>query len=147
MDLSDPGSDGLTMTQDCVSTTICAESAGGSGANFPGASTTTYESGDIETMPVTITAGLDKLSAGAAATTTSGAQSTSSSSTSASVTLLSGGGESMTTMTSGSTGSSATAASTSASSMTASGDSGAVRGQAEGLGVLAAIVGFMGVLV
>jgi hypothetical protein len=53
----DTSGDDYTGTQDCMSTSICAESAGGAGANYPGESTTTYESADIGYMPVTVTAG------------------------------------------------------------------------------------------
>lgn len=139
MDLSVPGQDGATLTQDCVSTTICAVSAGGEGANSPGLETVTFSGDEIETMPVTITAGLSKLQGGAAAATT-----TSSASATASLTTLTGGGGSMT-----SGGSETTASETGAAGATTTGDGGAGvgRGSAEGLGVLAAVVGFLGVLI
>ncbi|KAF1826367.1 uncharacterized protein K489DRAFT_113917 [Dissoconium aciculare CBS 342.82] len=52
-------------------TALCSESMGGSGANFPGSSTTTYTDGTF--FPVRVTAGASLLAAqtGAAATTTS----------------------------------------------------------------------------
>ena len=52
-----------TATADCNrgATVTCTESAGGSEANFPGSSTTTYEGTDVATLPVTVTSGVDKL--------------------------------------------------------------------------------------
>ncbi|KAL9077873.1 MAG: hypothetical protein Q9157_003204 [Trypethelium eluteriae] len=60
---------------------VCAESNGGQEANFPGLSTTTYEGASVQDMflPVTITAGLEKLasatgSEGSSNTMTSGGE-------------------------------------------------------------------------
>lgn len=63
MDMSDPNTD-FTATQDCVVGTaniVCKETAGGSEANFPGSSTETYDLSSVMTLPVTVTAGVDKL--------------------------------------------------------------------------------------
>ncbi|KAF2765578.1 hypothetical protein EJ03DRAFT_354720 [Teratosphaeria nubilosa] len=79
--------EGFTGTQDCQVATatattdgetgtavaaVCAESAAGSEANFPGSSTATYAGTDIAQIPVAMTAGAEKLgaSAGASASTT-----------------------------------------------------------------------------
>ncbi|KAJ4355464.1 uncharacterized protein N0V89_003480 [Didymosphaeria variabile] len=81
MDMSEPGDEDFSMTQDCsigVATATCKESASGSEANFPGSSTETYE--DITRLPVTITAGAEKLAASADATPTPDASSKGSSS-------------------------------------------------------------------
>lgn len=72
------------MTQDCSiasSTALCKESASGSEANFPGSSTETY---DVSAMAVVITAGVDKLAAGADATATADGSSKQSTSIAAS---------------------------------------------------------------
>jgi len=68
MDMSYPGDGAFTMTQDCVlasSSAVCMESASGSEANDPGSSTATYEGSDEGNVPVTVTAGGDKLGASA----------------------------------------------------------------------------------
>lgn len=143
------GEGAFTGTQDCVSQTVCVESAGGDGANFPGASTTTYESGDVERMPVTVTAGVEKLSAGAMATTT-GVGSTGTARETGSLMTLTGA-SGMSTASEGSEGSAGSTATSTALATAADGSTDvegrAARGNAEGLGLLAAIVGFMGVLV
>ncbi|KAL9091070.1 MAG: hypothetical protein Q9165_004997 [Trypethelium subeluteriae] len=61
---------------------VCAESNGGQEANFPGLSTTTYEGASVQDMflPVTITAGLEKL-ASATESASSGSTATSESET------------------------------------------------------------------
>jgi hypothetical protein len=63
----------FTFSQQCTVLTaggaVCVESAAGSQANFPGSSTTTYDASELSQFPVTITAGLDKLSAVSATTT------------------------------------------------------------------------------
>lgn len=77
MDMSEPGDDDFTMTADCSfgsTTALCKESASGSEANFPGSSTETY-SGDggwtgVTHLPVTITAGAEKLAASVEASPT-----------------------------------------------------------------------------
>lgn len=77
--MEDPSNEGaFTMTQDCSfsgTLAICQESAGGSEANFPGSSTTTYggdgdDEWSITTLAVTVTAGADKLKVDAKATPT-----------------------------------------------------------------------------
>ncbi|KAF2624760.1 hypothetical protein BU25DRAFT_450496 [Macroventuria anomochaeta] len=63
VDMSDPNTD-FTATQDCAlasNSAVCKETAGGSEANFPGSSTTTYEGTEIGKLTVTVTAGEDKL--------------------------------------------------------------------------------------
>lgn len=72
----------FTGTADCVrgATVTCTESAGGSEANFPGSSTTTYESDSIATFAVTVTSGADKL--GSSQATATGSASASASATS-----------------------------------------------------------------
>jgi hypothetical protein len=50
---------------------VCAESAAGEQANFPGSSTTTYNATELTQFAVTITAGLEKLATVSATTTTS----------------------------------------------------------------------------
>lgn len=79
MDMSVDG-DGFTMTQDCVlasSSAVCKESASGAEANDPGSSTNTYDATDMGSAAVAVTAGGDKLAAGAEATPTSGGSGTS----------------------------------------------------------------------
>ncbi|KAF2433812.1 hypothetical protein EJ08DRAFT_694291 [Tothia fuscella] len=57
----------FTMSYECtlytngVSSAVCAESAGGTAANFPGVSTATIEASDITLLPVTIIAGQEEL--------------------------------------------------------------------------------------
>ncbi|KAF2114726.1 hypothetical protein BDV96DRAFT_84102 [Lophiotrema nucula] len=137
MDMSVPG-DGFTMTQDCVvatSSAVCKESAGGSEANDPGSSTTTYEGSDVTGLPVTVTSGAEKLTASAplrptaSATTGSGA-----SQTAASVTGLSGTRSATVATSRSSTGPAASASSTGAA---------AANGVALGSGFVGA-VGFLG---
>jgi hypothetical protein len=73
MDMSFPGDGVFTMTQDCVlasSSAVCKESASGSEANDPGSSTATYEGSDEGNVPVTVTAGGDKLGTSAKPTPT-----------------------------------------------------------------------------
>ncbi|GIZ36744.1 hypothetical protein CKM354_000021100 [Cercospora kikuchii] len=81
----------FTGYQDCnVAQSVCTESAGGPGANFPGMSTTTYD--DAETFAVTVTGGVEKLSGGGEAveTGTMSASADASETTTASVTLITG---------------------------------------------------------
>lgn len=148
---------GFTMTQDCISTSICAESAGGSGANFPGSSTTTYEADDIETMPVTVTAGASKITAAAAgsatATTSAGSTTMSSSSELASASSASAGAK-LTTLVGGQSTASQTSASTASGTETAAASGSTSTGAAianarapvDGLGLFAAAVGVLGML-
>ncbi|KAH7371400.1 hypothetical protein BKA66DRAFT_572893 [Pyrenochaeta sp. MPI-SDFR-AT-0127] len=101
MDMSDPNTD-FTATQDCLiaaSSAVCKETAGGSEANFPGSSTETYEASQIGSLPVTVTAGVEKLSGSAGVTATGSVSSASAattgsgaSRTTASVTQVSGTG-------------------------------------------------------
>ncbi|KAF1850751.1 uncharacterized protein K460DRAFT_21400 [Cucurbitaria berberidis CBS 394.84] len=77
VDMSDPNTD-FTATQDCViapSSAVCKETAGGSEANFPGSSTTTYEASSNGGLVVTVTAGVEKLKGGAQMTATGGGSS------------------------------------------------------------------------
>lgn len=88
----------FTGFEDCQrgATVTCTEFATGSEANFPGTTTATYEGAEIITIPVTVTAGAEKLGSSAQATETasssaSGAASGSSASAStASVTQVVG---------------------------------------------------------
>lgn len=58
----------FTGTQMCstqgTTAAVCMESAGGSEANFPGSSTTSYEGTDVAVFGVTVTAGADRLGGG-----------------------------------------------------------------------------------
>lgn len=92
IDMSDPNTD-FTATMDCdlaSSTAVCRETAGGSEANFPGSSTTSYEGTEVGSATITITAGADKLaltaSASSAAASQTSAQSASSRAATASIT-------------------------------------------------------------
>ncbi|KAI9686853.1 MAG: hypothetical protein M1822_002606 [Bathelium mastoideum] len=79
-----PSGEEFTMSDSCSvghgTKAVCLESNGGKEANFPGSSTTTYEGASVQDMflPVTITAGLEKLSSatnspsGSVATASSG---------------------------------------------------------------------------
>ncbi|GFN16520.1 putative GPI anchored protein [Aspergillus tubingensis] len=64
---------------------VCTETASGSGANFPGTSSTTLD-GDLDLMPVTITAGSVTSVAASAAHATTGAQTASSTGSAATTT-------------------------------------------------------------
>lgn len=81
--------DAFTGFQVCE-VSVCTESAGGSEANFPGSSMTTYDG--VETMPVTVTGGVSLLTGGAGSATATPSPSTgaTASETMASVTQLSG---------------------------------------------------------
>lgn len=64
VDMADPNPDAFTGTMDCKfasSSAVCTESFGGSEANFPGTSISTYEWEGLATMQVVVTAGADKL--------------------------------------------------------------------------------------
>ncbi|KAF7194111.1 hypothetical protein HII31_04632 [Pseudocercospora fuligena] len=130
-------------TQQC-SATVCTESNGGSEANFPGSSVTTYDPSDVASLPVTVTAGADQLgSGGAAATTTGGSEgATSTASTgsnasqsTASVTEMSGTASSSAAETGTATESAASTSSSSAA---------ALRADALNGGFLAAALGLLG---
>ncbi|CZT18812.1 uncharacterized protein RCC_04656 [Ramularia collo-cygni] len=141
MDLSaaayDDGWDIPTMTQDCnIRATICVESWGGEGANGPGFRTKSYEGWEVVTLGVRITAGMEKLVK--ATMTGSGSGKASSSLT----TRM--GGSATTTTSKSASATSATSVST-GSSGSDSGGSG--RAKPEGLGVVAAFVGFIGVFI
>lgn len=71
-----PESD-FTATMDCVvaKSAVCKESAGGTEANFPGSSTTTYDAEEVATYGIVITAGADKFNVQAETTTTEAAAS------------------------------------------------------------------------
>jgi hypothetical protein len=66
-----PESD-FTATMDCViaKSAVCKETAGGTEANFPGSSTTTYDAESVGTFGLLITAGVEKLSHDAEPTST-----------------------------------------------------------------------------
>jgi len=143
MDMSEPGDDDFTMTQDCSvgpQTAICKESASGSEANFPGSSTETYT--EVTSMPVTITAGAEKLAASAEATvTSSGSGSESESVATSSGAQTSTGTLSTATQTGNATSSSASGASASASNTGAAG-----RNMASNVGLVGAAGLFAGLL-
>ncbi|EME47639.1 hypothetical protein DOTSEDRAFT_114740, partial [Dothistroma septosporum NZE10] len=69
MNLGVGSAEAFTGTQDCsrqgTTSAVCTESNGGNEANDPGMSTTSYESSDIAVLPVTVTAGEEKLGASA----------------------------------------------------------------------------------
>ncbi|KAJ4983455.1 hypothetical protein SVAN01_11063 [Stagonosporopsis vannaccii] len=98
LDMGVGDANAFTGTADCArgATVTCTEFAAGSEANFPGSSTVTYEGTDIVTIPVTVTAGAEKLgNAQATATqsavsTTSATSGTAASTTTASVTQIVG---------------------------------------------------------
>ncbi|CBX99214.1 hypothetical protein IAQ61_000671 [Plenodomus lingam] len=83
IDMSDPDTD-FTSTVDCSLATpwiVCKETAGGSEADFPGSSTTSYEAAELTSLSVSITAGAEKLngsgdSAATVSNSTQGAVST-----------------------------------------------------------------------
>lgn len=63
IDMSDPASD-FTATADCSIGSpwiVCKETAGGSAANFPGSSTSSWEAADLTSLAVSVTAGAEKL--------------------------------------------------------------------------------------
>src|SRR5690242_751408 len=98
LDMGVSDANAFTGTADCArgATVTCTESAAGSEANFPGSSTTTYDDEDIITLPVTVTAGGDKLGA-APATATATPSASASLSASASASAISGSASSATT--------------------------------------------------
>ena len=132
--------DSFTGYQICQAS-VCTESAGGSSANFPGSSTTTYD--EVDTMPVTVTGGVALLSGGggAGATTTSATSTQSpttggsASRTTASVTQLTG-----TAMSSSETG--AASQTSSAAAQTSSGA--ASRSDIIGGGLVGGAIGVLG---
>jgi hypothetical protein len=79
---------------------VCTESYGGASANFPGVVTTTLSGTELQFWPVTITAGLDKLSATATGSgvkaSTTGTVKSSASGTGSLVTLSGSGSASKT---------------------------------------------------
>ncbi|KAL1796006.1 hypothetical protein ACET3X_006230 [Alternaria dauci] len=82
INMGDPSPDSdFTATMDCViaKSAVCKETAGGSEANFPGSSTTTYDAEMVGTFGVIVTAGADKLNIQAATTTTEAAGSSATS--------------------------------------------------------------------
>ena len=137
------------MTQDCsvgVSTAVCTESASGSEANFPGSSTVTYgegeeEMGEVATIPVTITAGANKLGASADAAPTSDASSEENTSVAAST----GGSADVPSATSTQT---RAAGASSSSAAPAEHTGAAVQGVSSNLGLVGAAAGlFAGLLI
>lgn len=78
MEMGDPessssGFPAFTGTIDCAlgkPTITCTESFGGSDANFPGVSSTEYPSSAVVSLEVIVTAGAEKLKAGAVSATT-----------------------------------------------------------------------------
>ncbi|KJY01596.1 hypothetical protein TI39_contig285g00016 [Zymoseptoria brevis] len=140
MDLS---GDGFTGTQECMSTSICVESNEGEGANFSGVSTTTYTAEELESMPVTVTAGASLLGRSGAAATTSGASEEElSSSATAELTTLTGGRPQET----GTSSSSGSMSSTSSADPQATETGGAAANVGLLGGVLAAAAGVLGFL-
>ncbi|KAH6625588.1 hypothetical protein C7974DRAFT_203301 [Boeremia exigua] len=119
VDMSDPNTD-FTATQDCViasSSAVCKETAGGSEANFPGSSTTTYEGTEVGRLTVTVTAGEEKLASMGPGVSESAAASQTSSQSAAgsatpSVTPAPGSGSATASSSASRTGSAATQAST-----------------------------------
>jgi hypothetical protein len=117
VDMSDPDTD-FTATQDCVlasSSAVCKETAGGSEANFPGSSTTTYEGTEIGSLTLTITAGTDKLvltNSAAGSSSAAATQSVSNSALSASTTPTPESGSAAASSTASKTGSATAQAST-----------------------------------
>lgn len=82
VDMSDPNTD-FTATMDCdvaASTAVCRETAGGSEANFPGSSTTTYEGTELGSATITITAGAEKLAQTGSSSSAAASQTSSSAS-------------------------------------------------------------------
>lgn len=140
MDMSDPNTD-FTATEDCAigaTTIVCKESAGGSEANFPGSSTETYEATSLTTLPVTITAGQEKLTATGSASQSAGAASRSAVSTagasatsSAGSSRVSGFASTSSSRTASQTGSASASASAAAANIVTLG--GGVIGAAAGL--------------
>ncbi|KAF2848730.1 hypothetical protein T440DRAFT_352983, partial [Plenodomus tracheiphilus IPT5] len=66
IDMSDPNTD-FTATADCSFGSpyiVCKETAGGSEANFPGSSTSSYDADHLTSLPVSVTAGAEKLLGG-----------------------------------------------------------------------------------
>ena len=66
-----PGEE-LSFSWSCqvvATSAVCVTSVGGAEANHPGMKTTTLNSNDIKSFPVTVTAGANSLSAGGAVTT------------------------------------------------------------------------------
>jgi hypothetical protein len=76
----------FTGYEDCQrgATATCIEFATGSEANFPGTTTATYEGAEIITIPVTVTAGAEKLGSAQATETASASASGAASGSSAS---------------------------------------------------------------
>lgn len=125
VDMSDPDTD-FTATQDCdlaSSTAVCRETAGGSEANFPGSSTTTYEGTEIGSVTITVTAGVDKLaqsgSASSAPASQTSAQSASRSASTASITPAPGSSNAAASASTSRTGSAAASASTAGAAVNA----------------------------
>ncbi|KAJ4318877.1 hypothetical protein N0V94_004207 [Neodidymelliopsis sp. IMI 364377] len=122
--MSDPNTD-FTATQDCMpapSSIVCKESAGGSEANFPGSSTTTYEGTETGKLTLTVTAGKEKLVQTSSVSGTSSAtssQSVAPSASTASITPMPGSGSAAASSIASRTGSAPAQASTAAAAVNA----------------------------
>lgn len=153
MDMGVGDANAFTGTADCSrgeNTALCTESAGGSEANFPGSSTTTYEGEDIYTLPVVVTSGAEKLGS-AQATATGGASASGSASRSGSSSATSGDAASsitasVTRIVGSNSASASGVASTGAASATPS--TGAASGSSVVLhvGVVGAVASFFGAM-
>ncbi|KXT11745.1 hypothetical protein AC579_5041 [Pseudocercospora musae] len=148
MFMSAPGG-AFIGTQECSSASVCTESNGGSEANFPGSSVTTYDASDVASLPVTVTAGADQLGSGGAAGTTTttrgveGATSTASTGSNASSQTTASVNAEMSGTTARSSASQTGTATESAASTSSS--SAALRMEAAlGGGLLAAALGLLG---
>jgi hypothetical protein len=149
LDGSDANTD-FTYTANCVfspQSAVCVESAGGSEANFPGESTTTYGSDETASLILTVAGDVAKLSAQATesgsasmATSTGAAQTGSKSESMASVTQISGTA-SPSASASKSVSGSASGSASAAPSQTAAA---AARVVSLGGGLFAAVAGLMG---
>jgi hypothetical protein len=139
VDMSDPNTD-FTATMDCdlaSSTAVCRETAGGSEANFPGSSTTSYEGTDVGSATITITAGADELaqatSASSAAASQTSVQSASSSAGTASITPAPGSSSTAASANASKSGSAAASASTAGAAINALVMGGGLAGAAAGV--------------
>ncbi|KAI8941679.1 hypothetical protein NX059_002889 [Plenodomus lindquistii] len=143
IDMSDPSTD-FTATIDCALGSpwiTCKETAGGSEANFPGSSTTSYEASSLTQVPVSITAGTEKLN-GVEAASTGAASSQAAVSTGA---TSAGAQSALSSMTpsarSGSASGSVIASQTSAAAATASTGAAAANVVASASGLIGAAAG------
>ncbi|KAL1865366.1 hypothetical protein Daus18300_007256 [Diaporthe australafricana] len=136
----------FTMDVDCKvasQTATCVETDAGAEANDPGTMTQVLSDLSNSMLPVTITAGLDKLQAGGSATATGSSATTGTAEPTASAS--SGPTETGASASSTAKSSSATGTSTSSASSSASTTSGAVAGAGQNF-VLAGLAGVVGLL-